>query len=105
MSKNVDFVEERDIRSCQIERICDWCGEKIKVGEPARRIVYKIFNIIEDFYHLECYEAILRYNEEDVGEGWDPRELKRGKTVLESMNIVQRFMYKVYRKFCRAKTE
>jgi hypothetical protein len=34
-----DGMAEEDVREVKKEYICSWCGEVIKIGSPARRLI------------------------------------------------------------------
>lgn len=59
---------------------CEWCDQKIVVGEKH---VNRVYIYEGDFnsgrMHDECFEASGKANHDDVCEGWTPGDFKRGE--------------------------
>lgn len=59
---------------------CEWCYEKIQIGEIH---VNRVYIADGDFgsgrMHDECFEASGKADHEDVCEGWIPGDFKRGQ--------------------------
>ena len=61
---------------------CEWCNEKILVGEKYLSRVYRFegdFNAGR--MHLECEQGMKNSSYDAVLEGWYPGEFNRGESV------------------------
>ena len=64
--------------------ICNWCGEKMAVGELAQSRAYVFcgdFN--RDKIHPECWKAMQSYDWSNSDGEFDPHEYKRGTIELK----------------------
>lgn len=73
----------REISSVDVKvrktHMCGWCSEWIKTKEPARARVYVLDgDLISDWMHPECFDAMNASRNEDICEGWMPGDFERG---------------------------
>lgn len=77
------YIELKTRRvKCRKPHQCDWCGERIHVGELAD---YRVYIFCGDFttghQHPECHDAMNAVEIDDLPpEGWIAGDFKRGLT-------------------------
>lgn len=76
------FTSVRAIKACKVSRACQWCDERINVGEPAIRYCGMSYEgtFGQGFLHPECDEAEKRsrHHARDW-DGFTPHNNERGK--------------------------
>lgn len=69
---------------CRRPHSCEWCAERINVGEMAR---YRTYVFDGDFgrgyMHPECVEASNKVDHNELMDGWTPGDYARGSTSAE----------------------
>ena len=78
----------REIESKEVKLrkpcFCNWCGEKMLVGDKAQSRAYVFegdFN--RDKVHPECFKAMQKYPWNDNDGEFEPHEFKRGTCELK----------------------
>ncbi len=73
---SVDMLLEKQVK-CRKTHRCVWCGETIEAGKTVPFCKYVFEGRIQsDYYHPECWQAMLDYDWYD--EGFDEYAFKRG---------------------------
>jgi hypothetical protein len=75
MYREIESKEVKIRKLC----LCNWCGEKINIGEKAqsRAYVFKgYFN--RDKLHPECFKAMDNFSWKYSDGEFEPHEFKRG---------------------------
>ena len=75
----VDSLKNKEV-SARKPHVCEWCGEKIDIGERTQYRVY-VFqgDFVTGYQHTECYEAMLGADYRDLEDGFEFGFFKRGK--------------------------
>jgi len=73
----------REISSVDVKvrkpHMCAWCSEKILPRSPARSRSYVLDGeLVSDWLHPECFEALNESDYHDICEGWTPGDFERG---------------------------
>ena len=79
---------EGKVVTCRKPHRCIWCGEMIEKGETAayRRYISEDECFGQDYWHMECYIAMMRSDLEPDGY-FEAFDQIRGKTYEVSHNI------------------
>ena len=68
------------VKAIRKKRRCAWCGESMQVGEPAVKNSQVFEGEFNCFYlHPECSKALDESDFNEIMDGWQPWEQKRGK--------------------------
>lgn len=64
--------------------LCNWCGEKMVIGERAQSRTY-VFDgdFHKDKLHPECWKAMQSYDWRNSDGEFEPHEFKRGTVELK----------------------
>jgi hypothetical protein len=70
------------VKRSRKERRCDWCAEKIEVGQPNESYCWADGGDCHSVYmHPECYEAMRQACRLDPNIVWSPGDFVRGSTM------------------------
>lgn len=77
-----ETFHHNSVKRSRKERHCDWCAQKIEVGQP-----YESYRWADGSdggtvrMHPECYEAMSRASRLDPHMVWSPGDFVRGSTM------------------------
>lgn len=60
---------------------CEWCGQKIEVGEKHYSRTFRFDGFQTGRMHLECEKAMRDSNRDELSDGWSFGEMARGVPV------------------------
>ena len=80
MCGSYQAIREQDVRPRKA-RVCEWCGQRIEVGELAHFRAYKFDGeFVSGYMHPECNTASVNAPHDMICDGWSPGDFARGST-------------------------
>ena len=77
-----ETFHHNSVKRSRKERHCDWCAEKIEVGQPNESYCWADGGDCHSVYmHPECYEAMRQACRLDPNIVWSPGDFVRGSTM------------------------
>ena len=80
-----DFCSDHPVKKTRGDHTCCWCGETIPSDSPAKRWAGRHNgDFWSGYMHPECDAAYMRTDNDELDDGWNEGEFRRGMTPSES---------------------